>query len=57
VLDRRCSIIYSPNPRSALQKLAFRAGASSITAFLARIHLRFFDPLYLSKGSLKKMFP
>jgi predicted acylesterase/phospholipase RssA len=45
------------NPRSALRKLAFRAGASGVTAFLARIHLRFFDPLYLSAGSLAKVVP
>jgi predicted acylesterase/phospholipase RssA len=45
------------NPRSALQKLAFRAGASGLTVLLARIHLRFFDPLYLRKGRLEKMLP
>lgn len=45
------------NPRSAIRKLAFRAGASGVTALLASIHLQFFDPLYLRTGSLANIFP
>ena len=41
------AIAWFVNPKSELQKLLLRCGASVSAAFAARIHLRFFDPLYL----------
>ncbi len=45
------------SPRSQLEKLAIRFVLSITTAFLAWIHLRFFNRWYLRQGELRNVLP
>lgn len=48
-------IAWFIDPRAELRRLFLRVGISLTTAWAARIHLRFFDPLYLKQGKLENI--